>query len=250
MDDDEWEYFFDVFDHLPRGGPGSNATTGKAFRMIDRMPEHPRVLDVGCGPGMQTLELARLSGGHITAIDLHQPFLDRLTAEAVRLGLRDRVEPLNMDMSRLTFPDNSFDLIWSEGALYSVGFENALRSCHRVLKVGHCLAASEAVLFKGEVPPEVKAFWENEYPDITDIPGCLHRIESAGFEPLSHFRVPKKDWFVHFYDPMKVRLKDVLPKYCLNTKAMTLLGTMEREIELYNRFSDRSGYEFFIMRKR
>lgn len=248
MDDEEWKYFFEVFDHLPRGGPGSNATTRKAYHSIGTLPEGSRILDVGCGPGMQTLELARLSGGHVTAIDLHQPFLDRLRDASVKVGLEDRIEPVNMDMSKLTFPDCYFDLIWSEGALYSVGFENALRRCHRVLKEGRYLAASEGVLFNKEAFPEERAFW-TDYPDVADVDGCVERIERAGFEPVSHFRVPRKDWCVHFYTPMKARLREVRRYYSTNPKALALFDSLENEIVNYEKFSDVCGYVFFIMRK-
>jgi SAM-dependent methyltransferase len=198
---------------------------------------------------MQTLELARISGGRVTAIDIHQPFLDRLTADAARRGLSARISAVNMDMSKPAFPDRSFDLVWAEGSLYSVGFENALRHLRMVLKKGGCLAASEAVLFKAEVPKDVREFWETEYPDIADVRGCLQRAERAGYELLSHFRVPKRDWFTHFYDPMKVRLAEVRAEYRDVPEALALFDTLEREIESYNRFSDYSGYEFFVFRR-
>jgi len=249
MNDREWEYFFAVFDRLPRGGPGSNATTRKAFRRITGLPARPRILDVGCGPGMQTLELARISGGRITAIDIHQPFLDRLAEAASRTGLSGRIKAVNMEMRKLAFPDRIFDLVWAEGSLYSVGFENALRHVRKVLKKGGFVAASEAVLFKKDVPDEVRAFWEKEYPDMTDISGCLQRIERAGFSPVSHFRVPKRDWFTHFYDPMKARLAEVRAEYRAVPEALAVFDKLEREIESYNKFSDYSGYAFFLMRK-
>jgi len=249
MNDRERKYFFAVFDRLPRGGPGSNATTRRAFRRIAGLPARPKILDVGCGPGMQTLEMARISGGRVTAIDNHQPFLDRLSEEVKRRGLSDCISAVNMDMSKLAFPDRSFDLVWAEGSLYSVGFENALRHVRKVLKKGGFVAASEGVLFKREVPGEVRAFWEKEYPDITDVRGCLQRIERAGFSPVSHFRVPKRDWFTHFYNPMEARLAEVRAEYRVVPEALAVFDNLEREIESYNKFSDYSGYEFFLMRK-
>ncbi|MBM3311418.1 MAG: class I SAM-dependent methyltransferase [Candidatus Aminicenantes bacterium] len=249
MNDRERKYFFAVFDRLPRGGPGSNATTRKAFRRMTGLPARPHILDVGCGPGMQSLELARISGGRVTAIDIHQPFLDRLTEEASRAGLSDRIAAVNMDMSKLAFSGRRFDLVWAEGSLYSVGFENALRHLRGVLKRGGWLAASEAVLFKAEVPKDVRKFWETEYPDIADVRGCLQRIERAGYSSVSRFRVPKKDWFTHFYDPMKVRLDEVRAEYRSVPEALAMFETLESEVESYDKFSDYSGYEFFLMRK-
>ncbi len=55
------QYFIELYCSLPRGGPGDNVSTRRAFEMLEHLPDEPRILDLGCGPGMQTLELARLS---------------------------------------------------------------------------------------------------------------------------------------------------------------------------------------------
>ncbi len=108
---------------LPREGPGSDESTRKALQSVAAsLPEAPRILDVGCGPGMQTLVLARETGGHVTAVDRHQPFLDELNRRGARDGLTDRITAVNASMSALDFPDGGFDLIWSEGAIYIMGF--------------------------------------------------------------------------------------------------------------------------------
>ena len=51
--------------------------TRKAFRMLPQM-DKPRILDIGCGSGVSTLELARLTDGEITGLDIDQNALDRL----------------------------------------------------------------------------------------------------------------------------------------------------------------------------
>jgi ubiquinone/menaquinone biosynthesis C-methylase UbiE len=76
--------FWEIHSGLPREGPGDNASIRRAFLMAAELPAAPRILDVGCGPGMQTLELAKISGGQITAVDIHQPFLDELQRRARR----------------------------------------------------------------------------------------------------------------------------------------------------------------------
>lgn len=55
------EIFWEVHSGLPREGPGDNKSTRKAYMMLGDLPENPRILDIGCGPGMQTVELAKLS---------------------------------------------------------------------------------------------------------------------------------------------------------------------------------------------
>jgi len=55
------EYFYELFEALPRGGPGDNRSTRRAFNTIPKLPEQPLILDIGCGPGVQTIELAKIS---------------------------------------------------------------------------------------------------------------------------------------------------------------------------------------------
>ena len=127
-------YFYELFESLPRGGPGDDASTRRAWRIMAGVPPSPEILDVGCGPGMQTLELARLSKGRITALDNHRPFLDKLDRDAWDLGLSAHIKTLNRSMFEMDFPPESFDVIWSEGALYFLGFENGLKVCRPFLK--------------------------------------------------------------------------------------------------------------------
>jgi len=45
------EYFYELFEALPRGGPGDNEFTRRAFNVIPKLPKRPFILDIGCGPG-------------------------------------------------------------------------------------------------------------------------------------------------------------------------------------------------------
>ena len=82
--------FFEIHQGLPREAPGSNDCTRKAFRMLTDLPEQPQILDIGCGPGMQTIELAHLSSGHVIGLDKHKPFLDELMTRADAANLTDK----------------------------------------------------------------------------------------------------------------------------------------------------------------
>jgi SAM-dependent methyltransferase len=115
------EIFWEIHSGLPREGPGDDASTRKAFSMLADLPNAPRILDVGCGPGMQTLELARSTDGSITALDTHQPFLDELTTRAKKSGVRERITTVCGSMFAMLFLTESFDLIWSEGTIYFMG---------------------------------------------------------------------------------------------------------------------------------
>ena len=68
----EMEAFFKLHSGLPREGPGSDASTRKAIRALPSLPPSPRVVDLGCGPGRQTLVLAQALSSSIIAADIHQ----------------------------------------------------------------------------------------------------------------------------------------------------------------------------------
>lgn len=245
----KWDLFFELYESLPRQGPGDNASTRKAYRMMRGLPVRPRVLDIGCGNGMQTLELGRISGGAVLALDNHQPFLDRLKRDARSAGLERSVRTVNRSMKAMEFTDGSFDIVWSEGALYQMGFLKGLKRCRRLLKPGGWLAVTEAVLFRTRLPAEVKRFWLEEYPDITTVEENLRKIRSAGLSPAGHFPLPKRAWITPFYGPMEKTIRGLVRKYRDDARALALLGIWQREIDIYRRHSDSFGYEFFIMRR-
>jgi SAM-dependent methyltransferase len=111
---------------LLRQAPGSPEATLRALGLARGLPERPRILDVGCGPGAQTIELARATGGWIVALDIRQRFLDELTERAEAAGVLTQVTTLNASMLEMDFADESFNLIWSEGAIYIAGFAHGL----------------------------------------------------------------------------------------------------------------------------
>ena len=121
-DDTFWSHFHEIFEALPRQGPGDRASTERALRLLPPLTPATRVLDVGCGSGAQTLDLARATEARIVAVDNHPPFVARLERRAAELGLGARITAEVGDMHDLPFADGSFDVIWSEGAIFVIGF--------------------------------------------------------------------------------------------------------------------------------
>ena len=243
------DVFLDIQRGLPRQGPGSDDSTLRALSLCRGLPERPAVLDIGCGPGMQTLALANALNGPVTAVDLHREYLDELTDRAGAAHLADRIETLQADMGDLPFPPNSFDLIWSEGAAYIIGVANALAAWRDFLKPGGFLVVSDMVWLRPDRPADAAAFFADGYPAMTDIDTNLTIVKDRGYEPTGHFTLPDSDWWDLYYTPLEAKLPALREKYAGDDSALGVIEMTEREIEIRRRFGDCYGYAFFVGRK-
>ena len=239
--------FAEVHDDIPRGGPGSFESTRRAFGMLAGLPERPNILDIGCGPGVQTLDLAALTQGSITAVDNHRHFLGRLEQEVGRRNLTDRVTVLEDDMHELGLEPRSFDVIWAEGSIYIIGFEAGLRAWLPLLRRPGCLAASELTWLRSDPPPELEAFWSREYPSMQDLGANLAAVRRSGYIPLGHFTLPESAWWQPYYLPIEKRLLALRRKYRNKPQALRVLELEQTELDLFRRFSDYYGYVFYVM---
>jgi SAM-dependent methyltransferase len=241
-----WEIFFEVYESLPRQGPGNRACAARALRLCVGLPRTPMILDLGCGVGGQTLQLAELTAGSIVAIDSHAPSIERLKATLATRDLAQRVRAQVGDMAHLELPPESFDLIWSEGALYNIGIGNALRICHKLLRPGGCLAFTDAVWRKENPPPEVKASFDLDYPTMGTATDVVTAIRHGGFELLGRFTLPDEAWWDDFYSPMEQRIKELRGKYDHDAGALAILDQLAQEPEMHRRYSAYYAYEFFV----
>jgi len=244
-----WEIFFEVFEALPRQGPGSHACAAKALGLCSELPPSPAILDLGCGVGGQTLHLAELTSGNIVAIDSHAPSIGRLRAAISNRGFSHRVQALVGDMAHPEYPAESFDLIWSEGALYNIGIGNAMRICHGLLRPGGYISFTDAVWRRENPPPEVKASFDLDYPTMGWAYDVAATIKNCGFEQVGHFTLPEEAWWKDFYTPMQYRIEELRKKYADDAEASAILGQLAQEPEMHRRYSDYYSYEFFVARR-
>ena len=240
---------FEIFESVPRGGPGDPASTRRALAMMTGLPAGPRVLELGCGPGAGSSHLARLTGGRVTALDLHAPFVAQQSAAAREAGLSQRLDPVCADMHAVPFRDGVFDLVWSEGALYSIGFRNGLELCARLVQPGGYVAASEVVWTVDAPPDEVRRWWHAEYPDIAPIAEKAAVVTGAGLEIIDHFTLPHDAWTLYFYEPMKARLGEFRRAWSGDAVGLAVIAELDVEIDMYERYSHVQGYEFFVARR-
>lgn len=245
------ELFLEIHRDTPRQGPGDRESTRRAFESIGSIPQGVRVLDIGCGPGAQTIDLARLvepMGGQVVAVDFFDQYLEEARRNVGKAGLHN-VTFQKGDMKALPFEDASFDIVWSEGAIYIMGFENGLKEWKRLLKPGGALAVSEISWLRDDVPDEVSSFWAEGYPAMQTIDGNLKIVERCGWRVLDHFTLPPQSWLANYYDPLEKRLDALRSKFANNAGALELLAAEATEIALYRNNPDCYSYEFFVLQQ-
>jgi len=234
---------------LPRQGPGSEGSTLKALSLCSGLPERPAILDIGCGPGMQTIALAKAMNAHITAVDIVEEYLNILRERAKEANLTDRISILDRDMNDLTLESESFDLIWAEGSAYIMGFENALNDWKSFFKPGGFIAVSELVWLEPDPPTELFQFFQNEYPPMTNVETNLSKIRASGYELIGNFTLPDSDWWEDYYTPLEAKFPQLNEKFKDDLDALKILDTTRLEIEMRRLYPEYYGYEFFIGRR-
>lgn len=244
-----YDIFWQIHSDLPREGPGDNESTSGAYGMMTGLPAKPRLLDIACGPGMQTLELLRISDGTVVAIDTHQPFLEELQRRADAAGVLARVEARQESMFALPLEDSAFDVIWCEGAMYMMGVERALKEWARLLKPAGYIAATEPCWLRDDVPGLIRDTWTAAYPGMTDVAGVSETIGKSGFREVGHFTIPDAAWWDDYYTPLEDRLRMLRSRYRGNAEALAHILEAQKEIDDHRRYSSYYGYVFFVMQK-
>jgi len=242
------DIFFEIHQGLPREGPGLNDYTRKAYEMLPEI-ESPRILDIGCGPGRPTMELARLSGGFVIGMDNHQSYLDVLEEKIKKAGLSDRVKAVNGSMFTMDFPAESFDIIWAEGSIYIIGFERGLKEWRRFVKSHGFLVIHEMTWLKKNPPKEISDYWKKMYSGITTIPKNLKIIPRYGYKVLGHFPLPEDAWWEEYYHPLEERINQLKAKYKDDPEAFSILDSEQKEIDLFKKYSAWYGSVFYVMQR-
>ncbi|HNQ68176.1 MAG TPA: class I SAM-dependent methyltransferase [Bacteroidales bacterium] len=247
------EFDFDLiceyFSSIERQGPGSPEATIKALSYIDNLSEKSHIADIGCGTGGQTMVLAKNTQATITGIDLFPRFVDLFNTNATKLNFQDRVKGVVGSMDNLHFKDEELDLIWSEGAIYNIGYKRGLTEWKRFLKKGGYIAVTEASWFTEKRPEEINSFWQDAYAEIDTIPVKISQMQKAGYIPVASFILPENCWTGNFYIPQIKAQEIFLKKYKDNRTAQELVASQRLESKLYSKYKEYYGYVFYIGKK-
>jgi len=207
---------------------GLSKYTRKAYHVLPQL-DKPRILDVGCGSGVPTMELERLSKGQITGLDTNQSLLDKLARKIKQAGLSNRVKTVNGSILDMDFPDESFDIIWSEGSIWIIGFERGLRDWRRFLK------------------PKGFLVVHDETGNITE---KLELVSSCGYDLLEYFILGKDIWRREYYAPLEKRINEIRTKHADDPRTLAALDSDQREVDMFKDNPERCESVFFIMQKR
>ncbi|MBK5967371.1 MULTISPECIES: class I SAM-dependent methyltransferase [Thiorhodovibrio] len=252
---DDMQLLIDLHKDADRQGPGGDAESEQALRLamhnmaLLHQNRRLQIADIGCGTGASTLVLARLLDAEITAVDFLRDFLDVLDERAREAGVGEKIQALCHGMEDLPFEPNTFDLIWSEGAIYNIGFEKGVGDWRRYLKAGGVLAVSEITWTSATRPAEVQAHWQREYPQIDTAAAKLQILEQQGYAPIGYFILPQQCWIDQYYRPMQARFPEFLERHQHSEAAQAIVAAEEQESALYERYRDYYSYGFYIARK-
>lgn len=204
-----------------------NKYTKKAFKMLPKL-EKPQILDIGCGSGVPTLELATLCDGQITGIDINRVLLDKFTKKIKAAGLTDRVKAMECSMHNITFPDEYFDFIWAEGSIFMIGFQQGLKEWHRFIKPGGFLVIHD---------------------EMGDLSEKLKYLFSSDYKLIEYFEISGNIWLNEFYNPYEKRIHKLRVEYKDDTEALSFLDKEQLEIDKFKKNPSLHGSVFFIMQK-
>lgn len=238
----------EFFSNSERQAPGSPEETLKALSFIDGLTEKSKVADIGCGTGGQTMVLGQNTSCEITGIDLCPDYIEQFNRDAQSKNLQNRVKGIVGTMKNLPFQEEELDLIWSEGAIYNIGFKQGLSQWRKFLKQGGYIAVTENTWFSEDRPAEIQDFWQKAYPEIDTIPNKVAQMQEAGFLPIATYVLPESVW-LDYYNWQTLRRKFFLKKYKGNEAVEDFIDSQQYEAELYYKYKAYYGYAFYIGKK-
>ncbi len=239
----------DYFGRLERQGPGSRESTILALSFIDNLSDESEIADFACGTGGQTITIAQNTRGTITGLDIFPKFIEKFNENMNNLGLRNRVKGIVGSMDNLPFRSKQFDVIWSEGAIANIGFQNGLDYWKGFLKNDGYIALTYESWFTDERPAEIEKFWVDAVPSISTVETNISIMKKSGYSFVAAFALPETCWIDTYFSPQKAMQKEFLKDNAGNKAAEALVENMEYEAELYEKYKQYYGYVFYIGKK-
>jgi serine/threonine-protein kinase HipA len=245
-----------VFDpSLPRLGVGNTEITEKALKIIfSKRPElknkqNLKILDLGCGNGGQTVDIAKKVNAKITAFDIYEPYLNELKRRAKLENVEHKIKVIQTDMFNPVLDDKPYDIIWSEGAVGAMGFENALKMYYEFLTDNGVMAISDCSWIHPLPPEECRKYYYNVYPVMVDIDENISTIKKNGYKLIDYFVLPVDAWEDNMYKPLEKRLDLLRKRNDLTSEVITMVKILDKGIVMFRKYSDYMGTVFYLFEK-
>lgn len=249
--DFDFSMIADFFRRVSRQGPGGEWETRLATSLLPEFkPADITIADIGCGTGSQTFVLAdEYSGAVIHAVDLLPDMIESVRRQSEEKGGIDRIHSVQASMDCLPFAPGSLDLIWAEGSIFVMGYENGLKYWRQFLKPGGFVAVTDCSWLSGERPADMS--WINDnLPEIDSIANKIAQMEAVGYEPFAHFALPEECWTTNYYEPMRPAMDEFLRDHGNSADARAFVGRLKEEMAYYEANKSAFGYVFYIGRKK
>lgn len=239
------------YKRLPRQSPGSDQESNRALMKVRPfLPEKPLVADMGCGTGtVSRFLLARLYNASVQGVEVLPGLADAYNRTMDDYMLSDRARAICAPLDATGIEEGSLDLIWAEGSVFNVGFEEGLLSWRDLLKTGGCVALTDTVWFDPTERPVDPEWLEMTQPDICTLDEKKEWMKALGYEVLDAFILPAECHIDNYYAEIQKVLPFYFDRYKDNRSAMMLYKSLRYEISFFNRYSHMYGYAFFIGRK-
>ncbi len=187
-----------------------------------------RILDVGCGSGTVSIELAKLMNGEIASIDIDEAALDKFRSKLTRLELSNRITISNRSIYNTEFQPGIFEIVWEEGVIHLLNIKNALKEIQRILRINGFF-----------VSLETKEWFKSN----------LELFFNHGFVIIEKMELPEQYWLKEYYLPLESKIEELKLIY-KNSEELNKLKPFEDEIKMVKKNPKKFDCVYYIFKKK
>ncbi|SET01088.1 SAM-dependent methyltransferase [Thalassotalea agarivorans] len=234
-----------------RQGPGGQDETLLAARLAGVNAEQRlTIADIGCGTGAAALTLAEHFNCDLTAIDFLPAFIEELKVRAEQRGVANKITAQTGDMANLPFEEQQFDVLWSEGAIYNIGFKQGIKAWRKFLKPGGKIVLSELTWLTQNRPYELTNHWQKEYPEVATAGEKIAQLERNGYKLLGYFPLPEYCWVDNYFQPLVERFDSFKAQFPEKSSEVdALIEEQQQEISMYQKYKAYWSYGVYVAEK-
>lgn len=195
------------------------------------------------------MELAHLGGGEVAGIDIDAEALGKFEKRIEEEGLGAKVKAIHGSMLDMTFPPESFDIVWAEGSLHIVGLSKGLSAIRRFIRPVGFLVMHESIWIRPDPPENIRNRWESRYPDIRTVDGYKEWVTQYGYSMIASFVLPEDFWWNLYYEPLGRRIEEFREKHSDNPETLAILDREQQEVDLFERSSQWFGSAYLVLQR-